>query len=421
MAVSDSDSGTHEFDPFEAFDRSYGAGLVRDPYQAFAELRNGAPVHEGSLVDLTGLASELPPETEATAARGPQYTAFSHAAVERVFREASTFSSKTEQNEGMELVMGHTILNMDEPEHRAYRGLVQQAFSKAAMSRWESELVRPVIDRHIDAFAERGSADLVRELTFSFPVHVIAALLGIPQEDLRTFHRLAVQLLLIISDIERGLTASVSLGEYFTEIVHQRRAEAANDVISVLAHAELDGQRLTDDEIVAFLRLLLPAGAETTYRSSSNLLFGLLSDRRQWEAIEQDRGLIPQAIEEGLRWEPPLTITGRTCVKDTVLEGVDIPAGASITACMGAANHDETRWEDPERFDIFRPAKSHLAFAYGPHMCLGLHLARMETTCLFQALFERLPDLRLDPDADDVHITGLVFRAPASLPVLFST
>ncbi|MGH9029065.1 MAG: cytochrome P450, partial [Acidimicrobiales bacterium] len=172
---------------------------------------------------------------------------------------------------------------------------------------------------------------------------------------------------------------------------------------------------------VAFLRLLLPAGAETTYRSSSNLLFGLLSDRAQWQALESDRELIPQAIEEGLRWEPPLTMTGRTCVKDTVLEGTAIPAGSSVTTCMGSANHDEQRWEDPERFDIFRPQKQHLAFAYGPHMCLGLHLARMETTVLLHALLDRLPELRLDPDADDLHITGLIFRAPASLPVLFGT
>jgi cytochrome P450 len=319
----------------------------------------------------------------------------------------------------MELVMGHTILNMDEPEHRAYRGLVQQAFSRAAMARWETELVRPIIDRHIDAFAARGSADLVRELTFSFPVEVIAALLGLPSDDLEMFHRLAVQLLLILTDIELGLVASQELGEYFSALAAERRKDPQDDIISVLAHAELDGQRLTDEEIAAFLRLLLPAGAETTYRSSSNLLFGLLSDRAQWEALERDRTLVPQAIEEGLRWEPPLTMTARTALVDTVLEGVAIPAGAAVTACIGAANHDDSRWEDPARFDIRRPSKPHLAFAYGPHMCLGMHLARMETSCLLGALSERLPDLRLDPEADDVHITGLVFRGPAHLPVRF--
>jgi len=417
MAVTGGRSGTEEFDPFQAFDRSHGAGVVRDPYPRFAELRRDAPVHRGGLVGLTGFTSDLP------VMEGPAdhdfFTAFSHAAVERVYRDAATFSSKTPENEGMELVMGHTILNMDEPEHRAYRGLVQQAFSRAAMAKWETELVRPIIDHHIDTFAARGSADLVRELTFSFPVQVIAALLGLPPDDLEMFHRLAVQLLLILTDIELGLVASQELGEYFSALAAQRRTDPQDDIISVLAHAELDGQRLTDEEIAAFLRLLLPAGAETTYRSSSNLLFGLLSDPAQWEALERDRALVPQAIEEGLRWEPPLTMTARTARVDTVLEGVAIPAGASVTACIGAANHDDSRWEDPDRFDIRRSAKPHLAFAYGPHMCLGMHLARMETSSLLGALSERLPNLRLDPEADDVHITGLVFRGPAHLPVRF--
>jgi cytochrome P450 len=413
-------SGVEEFDPFEAFDRSHGAGVVRTPYGRFAELRRQAAVHRGGILDLVGLGSDIPLLESYGPAEGSElFTAFGHAACERVFREATTFSSRTAENEGMELVMGHTILNMDEPEHRAYRGLIQQAFSRSAMDRWQGELVRPIVDRHLDALVERGSADLVRELTFSFPLEVISALLGLPADDLPTFHRLAVELLLIISDIERGLNASQQLGEYFTAIIAERRRSPAEDMISVLAHAELDGQRLTDDEIVAFLRLLLPAGAETTYRSSSNLLFGLLSDRTQWEALERDRNLVPQAIEEGLRWEPPLTLTARTCVKDTVLEAVPIPSGSPVTACMGSANHDEARWEDPERFDIFRPQKSHLAFAFGPHMCLGLHLARMETVTLLHALLDRLPGLRLDPEVDDLHITGLVFRAPPALPVLF--
>jgi cytochrome P450 len=411
-----------EHDPFSEFDRSQGAGAVRDPYPRFAELRRQSPVHQGTLSSVTGFVLDIPSAgLYGIKPEHPPYVAVSHAAVERVYRDAATFSSKTPESMGMELVMGHTILNMDDPEHRAYRGLVQQAFSRSALARWEHELIRPVIDRHIDAFVRRGSADLVGELTFSFPLEIIAALLGLPEADLDTFHRLAVELLLIVTDIERGLVASEKLGEYLGAIVAERRRQATDDIISVLAHAELDGQRLNDDEIVAFLRLLLPAGAETTYRSSSNLLFGLLSDRAQWEAIATDRDLIPQAIEEGLRWEPPLTMTSRTCVQDTVLEGVPVTAGSEVAPCIGAANHDETRWEDPDRFDILRPQRPHLAFAFGPHMCLGLHLARLETACLLHTLLDRLPDLRLDPDAEDTHITGLVFRAPARLPVVFST
>jgi cytochrome P450 len=187
----------------------------------------------------------------------------------------------------------------------------------------------------------------------------------------------------------------------------------------VLVQAELDGQRLTDDEIIAFLRLLLPAGAETTYRSSSNLLFGLLCHPEQLEGVRRDRALIPQAIEEGLRWECPLLSIMRTATGDTEVEGVAIPAGAAVSVHLGAANRDPARWTDPDRFDVFRLPRPHIAFALGPHVCLGMHLARMETRVALETLFDRLPGLRLDPAADDVHISGLVFRSPQALPVVF--
>ena len=212
-------------------------------------------------------------------------------------------------------------------------------------------------------------------------------------------------------------SASTALHEYFWGIIACAR-NLENDVISVLVKAELEGQRLTDDEIIAFLRLLLPAGAETTYRSSSNLLFGLLTNN-QLDALRADRDLMPQAIEEGLRWEPPLLTIMRTATCDTVVEGVDIKAGATIVVNMGSANHDEKYWENPEEFDIFRRAPQHLAFAFGPHMCLGLHLARMETRVVVGRLLDRLPDLRLDPEAEAPYITGMTFRAPNALPVIF--
>jgi cytochrome P450 len=126
-----------------------------------------------------------------------------------------------------------------------------------------------------------------------------------------------------------------------------------------------------------------------------------------------------QAIEEGLRWETPLTGIARMTTREVDVCGVTIPTGAVVSVCMGAANHDSTRWEQPEKFDIFREPKAHLAFATGPHTCLGLHLARMETTVALNALLDRLPNLRLDPEAVDVHVAGLTFRAPQKLPVVF--
>ena len=202
-------------------------------------------------------------------------------------------------------------------------------------------------------------------------------------------------------------------------VLAERRAHPANDLMSILAASELDGQHLTDEEIFAFLRLLLPAGAETTYRSSSNLLFGLLTHPDQLDALRADRALMPKAIEEGLRWEPPLTTIVRTATRDTVVDGVDVPAGAVVITNMGSANHDEKYWERSEEFDIHREQRQHLAFAFGPHMCLGMHLARMETRVVLERIFERLPNVRLDPAADAPQITGMTFRAPPALPVLF--
>jgi len=129
--------------------------------------------------------------------------------------------------------------------------------------------------------------------------------------------------------------------------------------------------------------------------------------------------LMPQAIEEGLRWEAPLLTIMRTAVRDTVVEGADVTAGSIVVVNMGSANHDEKYWDNPEGFDIFRTSRQHLAFAFGPHMCLGMHLARMETRIALTKIFDRLPNLRLDPDADTPHISGMTFRAPPALPILF--
>jgi cytochrome P450 len=184
--------------------------------------------------------------------------------------------------------------------------------------------------------------------------------------------------------------------------------------------AEVDGEKLTDESIYSFLRLLLPAGAETTYRSSGNLLYLLLTHPEQYEAVCADRSLLPQAIEEGLRCEPPLLTIARTTTCEVELGGVTIDAGEVVTTHLGSANHDETRWDDPEAFDIFRPSLPHIAFAHGPHMCLGMHLARLETRVLLHRVFDRLSGLTLVPGDRDPHIRGDVFRSPTSLPVVFS-
>jgi cytochrome P450 len=412
MSAPEAIDGTH--DPFEEFNRRTGAGVVEDPYPLLAMARAKGPLLKENLE-----AELLSAEVDPAATMAPEvFTAFSYDAVQTVLRDGETFSSAG-YADVMGAVMGHTILEMDEPEHHTYRGLVQQAFSRKAMERWEADAVGPIVDECIDAFVDRGEAELVRELTMPFPVNVIASMLGLPRADLPQFHRWAIELISVSFDWERGTRASAQLRDYFAGVLAERRVHPANDLMSILAVSELDGQHLTDEEIFAFLRLLLPAGAETTYRSSSNLLFGLLTHPDQLDALRADRALMPKAIEEGLRWEPPLTTIVRTATRDTVVDGVDVPAGAVVITNMGSANHDEKYWERSEEFDIHREQRQHLAFAFGPHMCLGMHLARMETRVVLERIFDRLPNLRLDPAADAPQITGMTFRAPPALPVVF--
>ena len=405
MALHDSEltesEATHgeRYDPFAAFD-DVVAGTTRDPYPALAVKRRETPVDRQS------------------AMFGESWVAYRYDDCSRILRDAKTFTS-TGYDSTIGAVMGHMILGMDDPEHRMHRNLVAHAFREKSLARWEPELIAPIIDELIDRFVADGQADLVRQLTFEFPVRVIARLLGLPDEDFPRFHRWGIELIGLAADIDRGLAASESLRDYFAAIVADRRAHPADDVISDLVTAEVDGERLDDEAIYSFLRLLLPAGAETTYRSSGNLLFLLLNHPDQLQAVRDDRSLVPQAIEEGLRREPPLLNINRTTTCEVDLAGVTVPAGASITPHIGSANHDETRWEDPERFDIFRPAIPHIAFAHGPHMCLGMHLARLETRVLLNRVLDRLPELTFAPGDTDPHIRGDVFRSPTALPVRF--
>jgi cytochrome P450 len=402
-----------DYDPFEVFNRAQGIGKIENPYLEFKTNRDRCPVHKLDRASLgSGQAKHALPGVNEV------YAVLSHDGVAQVLRDGETFTSTIYVNL-MGIVMGHTILEMDEPEHSRYRRLIQQAFTKKALAHWETDLVRPIVNACIDKFAGRGRADLVRELTFPFPVNVIAAMLGLPEADLPEFHRRAVELISIAIDPGTGIRASQALEAYFLPLIAERREAPREDLISVLASAELEGTRLTDAEIVAFLRLLLPAGAETTYRSSSNLIFGLLTNPDQLDQVRRNRSLIAQAIEEGLRWEPPLIGILRGVTRDTEIDGVPVPKGATLSVSMGAANRDDSRYPDPDRFDIHRPPRQHLAFGFGAHRCLGMHLARMETTVALKALFDRLPNLRLDPDAGPVAITGITFRAPTHLPVLF--
>lgn len=383
---------------------------LRDPYPMFARRRAEGGVFRGSVMDWSTTPDSLRPEK--------LYAAVSFDAVNRVFRDGKVFNSKI-YDSTIGLFIGPTILAMEGRTHWDHRNLISAAFKTRSLARWEPEIVRPVVNGLIDEIVERGRADLIRDFTLEFPTRVISRLLGLPEEDLPWFRRRAVELISYTVKHKRAFEASAALKDYFLDQIDRRRSAPTEDIIGDLVSAEIDGERLTDEAIYSFLRLLLPAGLETTFRSSGNLLYLLLTHRDQFDAVNADPALIEPAIEEGLRYETPLTTVQRFATEDTEIDGVQIPAGAVIDVCIGSANRDEARWERSEEFDIFRKRMPHLSFAAGEHTCMGLHLARMETRVALGTLLTRLTDIELLTD-DDPHIHGQPFRSPTALPVTFT-
>jgi cytochrome P450 len=405
-----------QFDPFELPD-TIQLGGIDDPYPYLAAARR-----QGSVVaewPFPGNVVAVDEDAE-TSSVDPSFNVVGHDDVMAVLRDHETYSS-TVLAEIMGPMLGHTMIAMDEPEHRAHRALVAPAFRPKLLARWEQDLVRRVVDELIDSFAPLGRADLVRCLTFAFPVRVIARILGLPERDAEQFQRWSLELISMVVNWDRGTAASHALRDYFAEQVAERRVQPGDDLISELVETEVDGQGLTDEDIFAFLRLLLPAGIETTYRSLGNLLFALFTHPDQLGEVARHPELRGAAIEEALRWETPVVMVPRQCVRDARLGGVDIPAGRVLNLFIGSANRDESQYEEPDRFDIHRTPAPHLSFGSGPHMCLGMHLARMETRVALDAVLERLRDVHLDPDAPHPQVVGTAFRSPDALPVRFLT
>ena len=259
---------------------------LRDPYPFFAQKRReSSGVFRGTVMDYSKTPDSLVPKRE--------YTAVSFNAVNTVFRDGEVFSSAPYDNT-IGLFMGPTILAMGGKKHREHRNLVSAAFKSKALAQWEPTIVRPICDALIDEFIDTGHADLVRNFTFEFPTRVIARLLGLPDEDLPTFRRRAVELISYTVNYERAFEASAALKDYFSEQIDKRRSKPTEDIIGDLVTADIDGEKLNDEAIYSFLRLLLPAGLETTYRSSGNLLYLLLTHPDQFAALQEDAELSPR-------------------------------------------------------------------------------------------------------------------------------
>jgi len=375
-------------------------GSAGDPHAEWARQRRACPVHTFSALGQTGAQ------------------VFTFADVESVLRDPVTFSSSINQVT-MGPYMGTVMLAMDGSEHTRYRNLVSHAFRASALARWERELIRPEIHALLDAIAERGRADLVRDVTSRYPVKVIAGIVGVPLEDHDRFQTWAEEIAQGPGDPERGRAASKAMRDYLAPFVEARRRNPANDLISDIVTAEIDGARLDDEHVYGFLRLLMPAGAETTYRLMGTCLLALLTHPGAMDRVRADPSLLPAAIEETLRWDTSINMVNRVATRDAEVAGAACPAGTSMLMMLGAANRDDARYERPDEWDLDRPQKSHLAFGWGRHLCLGMHLARLELEIGIGAVLERLPGLRLDPSEPAPAVVGTAFRGPERLPVLY--
>jgi cytochrome P450 len=409
----------------ELRNRMLGVGFVSDPYPLYARLRDAAPVHPGAISTLF----PVPPAADSfVLADRPRFSVYSYGACEAVLRDADTFSS-TWYEELLTPFAGRTIIGMDEPDHRRMRMLIQPAFSRAEMGWWTPEIIRPIVHEYLDRVAPLGTCDLYRELGATVPIHTVSAALGLPVADRNQFFEWAVRMSSIAETAETRVAASRALADYIAPLVAERRSRPHRDLITVLAQARVpdaeveagvDARPLSDEEIASFVRFLVIAGAGTTYRAYGSLMYQLLTHPDQLAEVTADRSLVPAAIEESLRLEQPTAHFGRVTRAGTELGGVAIPANCPVTLNISAANHDPAQFADPDRFDVHRErADRHLSFGFGIHRCVGIHLARAELHVLLDGTLDRLANLRLDPGNDDVHMTGLGFRMPTRLPVLY--
>ncbi|HLG88664.1 MAG TPA: cytochrome P450 [Alphaproteobacteria bacterium] len=313
--------------------------------------------------------------------------------------------------------MGRILMAMRGEQHRVNRALAGSALLPGAIRRATEGLLVPVANGLIDQFGDRRALDLVAAYTERYPFNVISRLLGVPIEDEARILDWLGRLIRYQWDPEAALQARAYFDAYLKPLLEERRCNPGEDMISQLVGAEIEGRKLEEEEILSFLRLLYPAGAETTFLTMSALMQEVLSDRVLYDRLlarPEDRSA---AVEEALRKHAAATMLPRFAERAVTIGGVAISAGSMILVASGAANHDPAIFPEPERFSLERGANPHATFGRGPHFCLGSHLAREELKISLTLLLERLPGLRLTDGP--VAATGTVVRGIRTLPVAF--
>ena len=364
-----------------------------DPFPWYAMMRENAPVF-------------LDP-------RRRSWSVFKYNDVQRVLSEHSVFSS---QFIGSDQPLDASMISMDPPRHRQLRSLVTLAFTPRTIARLEpriSEIVNELLDR----VAPQGKMDVINDLSTPLPVTVIAELLGVPLADRESFKLWSDQLVGAAPSYDRDPQEAMS--DYFKWIVAQRRQDPQDDLISALLAAQIDGKHLTEQELMGFCVLLLVAGNETTTHLIGNAIWCFDDHPWVWAELRAAPALLPNAIEEVLRYRSPVKLMFRVTTQDTRIGDKDIPAGAGVAAWIGSADRDEEQFPNAAAFDIHRSPNRHLAFGYGIHFCLGAPLARLESKVALGILLDRFPNLRRDRDVALDPVGAFILHGLKELPVVF--
>lgn len=366
-----------------------------NPYEVYERLRSEDPIHRMRLINAWAL------------------TEYDDALA--ILQDHRRFSSGENK---LEYAPYRTMLDLDPPDHTRLRSLVSKAFTPRAVAALGPR-IQEIVDELLDELAGRDSFDLIGDFAFPLPVIVIAEMLGIPAEDRDKFNvwsndiALAVEPILSGEEIVRVERASDEIIEYFEGIIEQRRRESRDDMLSALLAAEEEGDRLSHDELLGTLMLLLVAGNETTRSLIGNGMLALLKNPEQLQRLRDSPDLLDSSIDEMLRYDSPVQFIIRVVMEDVEFKGKRFRAGQKVIILVGAANRDPTVFADPGALDVGRQEKSHISFGRGIHYCLGSPLALLEARVAFANLIERFSSIELveEPEFRD----QIVLRGVESL------
>lgn len=334
------------------------------------------------------------------------YVVTGHAEVREILSDAKRFSNERAAPSPFGDI--RVLVTADDPAHRRHRKLISRAFTPKRVAEM-APYAEQVANELIDAFIAEGSCDIVESFAYRFPVAMIAAMLGVPQEDHEKFRQWADDVFAVAADpstLEQGAASLMEFAGYILAQSEEREAgpgsEGGNrqDILAALREPSEDGETLSDEEFVVATIQLLGAGHETTTNLIANSLYQLCTHPEEHAKLLANPDLVETAVEEVLRFDPPVLYQWRRVIADTEIAGFQVPAESIVEVALAGANRDPAIWKGPERMDFSRPlheARQHLSFGVGPHVCLGAALARLEGAVALRTLLCRLPGLRLDP------------------------